>query len=266
MLVDYHLHTDYSVDGHVGAREVCERSIAAGIDEIAVTDHLDTNPSDEGAGLFRADHYIARLKPLQVEYAGRLVVRIGVEIGEPHEYRTIVENVARQPFDVIIGSVHYIGTRGVHGSLFDEVPLESALSQYFDMELEIASCGLVDVVAHLDYFQRYTCQRDMPVFDPRRYEKSIRSVLEAVIRNDLALEVNTSGVRQKPGVCFPGATLLAWYREMGGRAVTIGSDAHYAEHVGANIVDGIRLLRESGFDSFCVFDQRRRRAIPLPQV
>jgi histidinol-phosphatase (PHP family) len=264
MLVDYHLHTDYSIDGHATAREVCERALAAGVGEIAITDHLDSNPSDEGAGLFKAGPYFESLRPVQAEFAGRLTVRIGVEIGEPDEYRPIVDELGRWPFDVVIGSVHYIGPRGVHGNLFDEVPLDTALRTYFDMEYRIATSGLVDILAHLDYFQRYTRQRGMPPFDPAPYEKQIRSILEAVIRADLALEVNTSGVRQKPGVCFPDRTLLTWYYQMGGRAVTTGSDAHFPEHVGANLVDAVRLLRQIGFDSVCVFEGRKRRSTPLP--
>jgi histidinol-phosphatase (PHP family) len=203
---------------------------------------------------------------MQAEFAHRLTIRMGIEIGEPHEYRQIVESLSVWPFDVVIGSVHYIGTRGVHAALFDEVPLQEALEAYFDLDLQIASCGLVDVLGHLDYFQRYTLQRNMPPFDPRAWEKTIRSILQAVIDNDLALEVNTSGVRQRPGVCFPGRTILTWYYDMGGRAVTVGSDAHYVEHVGANLADAVKLLREIGFDSFCVFEQRRRRSIPLPAV
>ncbi len=265
MLVDYHMHTDHSVDAHAGLREMCERALAAGLDEIAVTDHLDSNPADPGVGRFDVRRWFDDYRAARDQTVGRLVVRAGVEIGEPHEYPDVVEALKAWPFDVIVGSIHYIGTYGVHDDLFDEMPLGEALAAYFETQRQIASCGLVDVLGHLDYFQRYTIRRELH-FEPEAYEAPIRRVLDAVIRNDLALEVNTSGVRQQPGVCFPGRTILRWYHEMGGRAVTIGSDAHKLEHVGANVTDAIALLREIGFDALCVFQARRRRSVPLRQA
>ncbi len=264
MFFDYHLHTTHSVDGFASMSDVCRQAAALGLSEIAITDHLDSNPSDTGAGKFDPQRYLADLTPLQTEFAGRLAIKAGVEVGEPQEYRDITESLAAYPFDVIIGSVHYVGHRGVHAELFDEIPMDQAVEACLDLDLDIATCGLVDVLGHLDYFQRYTCQRHLPLFDPLRHEKRIREILDAVIRHDLALEVNTSGVRQQPKVCFPGRTILAWYYEMGGRAVTTGSDSHYVEHVGANLGDACRLLRDVGFDSLCVFRRRQRQTIPLP--
>jgi len=266
MWVDYHIHTTHSVDGYASPSVMCRQAIAVGLREVAITDHLDSNPSDEGAGRFDPERYFRDLDPLRTELADHLSLCVGVEVGEPHEYPSIVEGLGAWPFDVIIGSVHYVGHRGVHASLFDDLPLDRALSAYFDLALQIASCRRVDVLGHLDYFQRYTCRRNMPPFDPCRWEGPIRAVLEAAIKNDVALEVNTSGVRQAPGVCFPGQTILTWYHQMGGRAVTIGSDAHYVEHVGANLSDAVRLLTEVGFNSLCVFKGRRRSTLPLPRV
>jgi len=262
VLLDYHLHTDHSVDGHATMRQICRRAADLGFDEIAVTDHLDSNPSDPGAGRFNVERWFEDFQGVRDDVADRVTIRAGVEIGEPHEYRSVVADLGAWPFDLIIGSVHYIGTRGVHEALFDDLPLDEALDGYFDTARQIACCGLVDILGHLDCFQRYSLARGLP-FDPHRYERQIRAVLEAVIRHDMALEVNTSGVRQQPGVCFPGRTILTWYHQMGGRAVTVGSDAHYVEHVGANITDAVALLRKIGFDGLCVFDRRQRRSIPL---
>ncbi|MBN1345250.1 MAG: histidinol-phosphatase HisJ family protein [Phycisphaerae bacterium] len=263
MLIDYHMHTTHSVDGHATLRDMCERAIDEGLTEIAVTDHLDGNPCDPGVGMFSAERFFEEYREVVDALGDRLTIRAGLEIGEPHEYRDTVEELAAWPFDVVIGSVHYIGPHGVHEDLFDAMPLETALEAYLDSQLQIARSGLVDVLGHLDYFQRYTLIRDLPPFDPERFENPIRDVLRAVIENGLALEVNTSGLRQKPGVCFPDRMILSWYHDMGGRAVTVGSDAHYLDHVGANIRDGMGLLREIGFESVAVYRRRRLKRIPL---
>jgi len=264
VFVDYHMHTDHSVDGHASIRDICRCALEAGLAEIAITDHFDNNPADPGVGMFNAERWFEDLALARDEMGDRLTIRAGIEIGEPHEYRRAVEDLAAWPFDMIIGSVHYIGRRGVHEALFDELPLADALNAYFDLALQIASCELIDVLGHLDYFQRYTISRGLPAFEPGGYEPKIRDVLRAVIRHGLALEINTSGLRQEPGVCFPGRTILSWYYEMGGRAVTVGSDAHYLEHVGANITDAVELLRDLEFETLCTYRRRRRRTVPLP--
>lgn len=264
MLVDYHIHSAHSVDADIPMRRMALAAAEVGLAEIAITDHFDMNPADEGAGLFDAERWFADLQGTRDESADRLTVRAGVETSEPHECAADVKALSEWPFDFLVGAVHYIGAMGVHADLFDELPLDRALDAYFDVAFNIASCGLVDVLGHFDYFQRYTLERGMPPFDPRTKEQNIRRVLQAVIDNGLALEVNTSGMRQRPGVCFPGQTILRWYHAMGGRAVTIGSDAHRVEHIGANLTDAVTMLDEIGFKSLCVFENRQRREIPLP--
>ncbi len=263
MFVDYHMHTSHSVDSRVTMRQVCDRAVELGLDEIALTDHLDYNQADPGCGLYDVEAWFEDYERVVSAMADRLTVRAGIEIGEPHLYADRLEPLLAQPFDVVIGSIHYVGSYGVHEDVFDKMPLDEALTAYFDAQVDLAASGLIDVLAHLDYFQRYTLQRGMPPFEPEAWEGPIRAALQAVIDNDIALEVNTSGVRQQPGVTFPGRTILRWYHDMGGRAITVGSDAHYLDHLAADIPDTTTMLREIGFTSQCVFDTRRRRDVPL---
>lgn len=263
MFVDYHMHTAHSVDSRVAMRHLCDRAVELGLDEIAVTDHLDYNQADPGCGLYDVDAWFDDYAQTTPAFADRLTVRAGIEIGEPHLYADRLEPLLARPFDVVIGSIHYVGPYGVHEDVFDKLPLDEALTAYFDAQAEMARSGLIDVLAHLDYFQRYTLQRGMPPFEPERWERPIRDALQAVIASDIALEVNTSGVRQQPGVTFPGETILTWYHEMGGRAITVGSDAHELDHLAADIPETLTTLRRIGFATQCVFEDRQRSIIPI---
>ena len=40
-LVDYHIHSIYSTDGHNTIMEICESAVSNGIGEIAIIDHLN---------------------------------------------------------------------------------------------------------------------------------------------------------------------------------------------------------------------------------
>ena len=49
--------------------------------------------------------------------------------------------------------------------------------------------------------------------------------------------------------------LLRRYRRMGGELITIGSDAHKAEHIGAGIAQAQDTLRRLGWQYFATFEQ-----------
>ena len=45
------------------------------------------------------------------------------------------------------------------------------------------------------------------------------------------------------------------YHELGGKIVTIGSDSHKPEHLGAYVEEAKELLRSIGFSSFCTYEK-----------
>ena len=77
------------------------------------------------------------------------------------------------------------------------------------------------------------------------------------------MEVNTSGLRQKLGETMPGLELLRRYRRLGGELVTLGSDAHCTEDLGAGIDQGMELLKAAGLNQFVVYEKRRPVWLPL---
>jgi len=65
----------------------------------------------------------------------------------------------------------------------------------------------------------------------------------------LGIELNVSGL-DKPEQNYrahPDLPLLKLYRDCGGGIITVGSDAHKAARVGANVQAGYALLRKAGF-------------------
>jgi histidinol-phosphatase (PHP family) len=61
------------------------------------------------------------------------------------------------------------------------------------------------------------------------------------------MEVNTSGLRQDVGETYPSAAIVARYRELGGRRVTVGSDSHRIQHFAYGLGEGYRIVEGSGF-------------------
>lgn len=83
-LADYHTHSATSPDGQLTVSELAEAAVRAGLDEICVTDHVDTvlwgdhRPREH----FDWSRLLRELPEARETYAGRLAIRLGAELGE----------------------------------------------------------------------------------------------------------------------------------------------------------------------------------------
>jgi histidinol-phosphatase (PHP family) len=67
------------------------------------------------------------------------------------------------------------------------------------------------------------------------------------VETGTALEINTSGLRQAAAETYPSPAIVARYRELGGGAVTVGSDAHRADSFAWALADGYVAATDAGF-------------------
>lgn len=71
-----------------------------------------------------------------------------------------------------------------------------------------------------------------------------------MIQDGKGIEINTSSHRYGLKDSTPSKDILKLYKELGGKIITIGSDSHKPEHLGAYIDEAKELLKEIGFDFF----------------
>ena len=83
------------------------------------------------------------------------------------------------------------------------------------------------------------------------YEAEVESIFRALIARDKGIEVNTN----RGNAPLPGEKWLRMYRDLGGRIITLGSDAHVDQHVGWAIRERQELLKRCGFTEFCTFEK-----------
>jgi histidinol-phosphatase (PHP family) len=261
---DFHLHTNISVDSPTPIEDMVRRAIDLGFSEVAITDHVDHNPADDGAGMYDPDKAYQATLAVCERFKDLIAVRHGAELGEPHFYARENERLLKLPLDVVIGSIHCMGNFGVHSDLFDKIQPAYAIRNYFQLMQEMVGQADIDILGHLDYFDRYTAPRNIPGYDPEEYKDQITGVLTTLIARDIALEVNTSGFRagNNPRT-FPHPKVLTWYYQMGGRKISIGSDAHLPEHIGIGFPEAIALLQQIGFREYHIYRTRKPLAVPL---
>jgi len=261
---DYHVHTTFSVDCNTLIDASCVAAIAAGITEIAFTDHVDHQPADPGYGFYRPVDYLAEIERVREKYGDRLTILRGAEVDYHDDTRDVVEQFMAEwgnKYDFVIGSVHY-GEKGeiIFPEFFAGKSLDDVMYPYFDQVERAVQTGWFDTIGHLDIPKRYM-PRTHRDYDPLRYRDRLMELFSLMIGNGVAFEINTSGIRQRPKTSMPGPAIVRWYTEAGGRRITTGTDSHAAQTVGAGVPRTLEMLQMCGIDSVLSF--RNRTGTPV---
>jgi histidinol-phosphatase (PHP family) len=243
---------------------MCRQAIALGLRQIAFTEHVDYIPADIGYEFFRPDAYLAQVAHCRDLFGDRLTILSGVEIGEFHRFRRQADVLlAAFSFDLVVGSLHWVENQIVfEAPYFQDRSQKRAHQDYFaDLEL-MCSGGGFDVLGHLDIVKRHGFD-NYGHSDMTQYKDVICSILEAIIRNGIALEINTSTIRRPVNQMSPDAPVLNWYREMGGELLTIGSDAHTPADLAAGWDIAVEMALAAGYTHLTTFANRVPYMVPL---
>lgn len=266
-MFDYHVHSEFSVDCKVPMAASCEAAIAAGVTEIAFTDHVEHEPADEGYGYYRPEAYFESVERVRDQFGDRLTILAGAEVDFNTRTAPQVEQfLGRRQYDFVIGSVHY-GDNGViiFPEYFQTRSLDDVFLPYFEQIQAAVETGWFDTIGHIDLPKRYA-PKTHRTYDPARYRSSLETIFQAMIARGVAFEINTSGLRQTPKTSMPGPAIVRWYVEAGGRLITTGTDSHAAQTVGAGLPVTLDMLELCGISSIASFRQRQRRDVPIAEL
>jgi histidinol-phosphatase (PHP family) len=251
-VLDYHLHLWPHGQRDVGptldqVAAYCEKAQDQGVTEIALTEHLFRFRQaddllrgfwdDEPDAALRAsmrdywdEHAHADLDDyvgcIQAAKDAGLPVVLGLEVDY---YRGRMEDVAAllagYPFDVLLGSVHWIGTWRFD-DLADPVSMDewavrdvdAAWSDYVTAIEELAASGTCDVLAHPDLVK-------VAGHRPRAPEECWDRLVEAAVSSGMAAELSSAGWRKPVSEAYPAPPLLERFVRRG-VPLTTASDAH----------------------------------------
>jgi histidinol-phosphatase (PHP family) len=266
---DYHVHTEFSVDCKVPMADSCRTAIAAGITEIAFTDHVDHVPSDPGYGYYRFEDYFRSLEAARAEFGDRLTILAGAEI----DYHTETVDAVRRfvevyggEYDFVIGSVHYAaGGVIIFPDHFAGRTLDDVFLPYFDEVQAAVETGWFDSIGHLDIPKRYMPKTHRS-YDPLVYRERLERLFRSMIDRGVAFEINTSGLRQAPKTSMPGPSIVRWYADLGGKLITTGTDSHAAQTVGAGVAKTLDMLTLCGVEAVASFRRRRPTLVPIAEL
>jgi histidinol-phosphatase (PHP family) len=289
-VLDYHLHlwphsereTPLSLNQ---LRDYCNKAEEEGVTELALTEHLfrfrqadallagfwndDRVPPALAESMaqywdFHAradlDHYVACA---QMAQEAGLPVVIGLEV-DYYEGRMdeVAQLLAGYPFDVLLGSVHWIG-----GWRFDDLGDPASMAEWSARRVddcwegyttaleELAASGTCDVLAHPDLIK---VAGHIPGAPAEWWDR----IAEAAVASGMAAELSSAGWRKPVGEQYPALPLLQQFADRG-VPLTTASDAHRLEHV-ADCADALRgLLSQVGVDRLRAFEKRSPRFVPI---
>lgn len=257
---DCHLHTDNSFDSETPAELQVARARELGIEYIALTDHCDILEWSD-ANIARSN---AQAMELNARYDDITVLR-GLELGEPlQDMDETARALGLCEYDFVLCSLHNI--RGEEDFYYlhpDRAQAAELVRRYFEELFEMVKWNRFDSLAHLTYPLRYITEHDGVPVDMAPYQPVVREILATLAENGKALEINTSGLRNRDGMLLPTVEYVRLFRELGGKYITLGSDAHMPEHLAVGMAEGIAAAKEAGFTAATVFVNRQPVELPF---
>ena len=264
MLFDIHNHCQYSCDSRMKLEEALATARSLGLG-IAVTEHWDYDyPTNPTAFIFDLKDYARRFAALRAREEHPLL--FGLEIGmQPHIAAENDAVAASQPFDVVLGAMHCIGRRDLYEpSCYEGRTRQEIIAEFLEEAAEcVAKHKNFDSFAHVDYMCRYWPYKGEEAQLYYEDEPDLFDMLlKTLIANDKPMEINTRRLDDEEA----RRALLGIYkryRELGGRYCTLGSDAHYKEHIGRRLDIALAMAKEAGLTP--VYFKKRKMQVMEPE-
>lgn len=267
---DMHMHTWFSTDSEACPCDMADEAVRKGLKTICFTDHFDKDDLEWGEeGIFDVDAYFVEMQKLQEEYAGKLNIRIGIELGLRTYLKDYYEELTKKyPFDFVIGSVHNVPyKKDAEGNiLYTDPAAEKLFTDRTDKEAyrlmmettleNVRTSDCFQTLGHLDYVVRYGKSREKE-YSYTDYADIIDEILKLLIEKEKGLEVNSAGLKYGLPSAHPHPDVLKRYRELGGEIITIGADAHKPEHIAYDFAKAEEILKSCGFKYYTEFFEQK---------
>lgn len=266
MFVDMHTHSNYSKDSKCPLEDMVQAQKEMGATIFAITDHLDmpNQAARKSTESIKNCH-----KKIDEIRSDDIEILKGIELGDANWDIKFVNRFIKelQP-DVVICSTHsvlakkYLFIHNTDFSTFTKEEINDYLLVYFkEMQKNLKmDC---DILAHLTLPLRYfKAKYDMDI-DITPYNEQIDVILKYLIENNIALEINTSALKTGIKDFLPDKDIVKRYLDMGGKMITLGSDAHTSENARYGFAEVKQMLNSLGVTEAYYFKNRQPIKYPL---
>ena len=243
-----HVHSNFSTDGISTMEKQCQEAVNRGLSIICFTDHVDFNSAEYNMGKvkdnrkqnFNVDEYLLEIERMRRLFP-ELEILSGVEFSEPHLFAKELMDYSRKPFDYILASIHHCNNGCFPGAM--NLAEKQAVKEYYSLMIDSLEKCAFQGIAHIDFPRMFFDNWDID-------DKTLYRILYLIISRNIVLEINTSSLNENCCEPMPSEKILKKYIEMGGRRVTLGSDAHSFKRIAygfENIISKWNSVLEFGY-------------------
>lgn len=274
MLTDHHTHLapdDDPLDEAVLSVERITAHVAAALDQglagVAVTEHVYrfrvakpawAHPYWQTQTEWDIDAYWEALS--EARDLG-FPLRIGIECDWlPEGQEVLVDALRGRPWDLILGSIHWVDEGAVDYDLysaFDQIDAEALWRGYVDRYTRAALSGQFDVMTHADLPKSFG-----PLPSAATLEWAYDAISDALAEAGVCVEISTAGLRKAAEELYPAQSLLERCRRRE-VPVVLSSDAHEPKHVGWAFDQARDAALAAGYTEVMEIKGRDRRAVPI---
>ena len=266
-----HTHTSFSRDCDVPIEKMCLAAIDAGFSGLSITDHYNGDSCIRDNSYQQVINSVNEARRLNEKYGERILILGGVETSDvlrKPDYTARFLKKLRP--DSVIFSVHNVFMDSItknlsrmdFGSMSDEEAC-NVIKIYFSELVEGAEKADYDILAHLTLPLRYTNGKHGKNLSLESFNAEIEKILTILIRKEKALEINTSDINYQLCDFMPYESIVKKYYGLGGRLVTIGTDAHCAENIAVGFDEAKEMLKSIGFEYYHYYKNRKPVAVKL---
>lgn len=226
----------------------------------------------------RVHEYIQEIEHIRSSFADKIEVYAGLEL----DYSEHIKHpeVARQSFDYIIGSVHFLGEYpDGSGFCFDGDPeqffkgvetifnndFRRVITRYYELSVAMIENTRPDIIGHMDKIKMHEPCHHYVDESESWYVGLVHMLLDAVKRQNCIVEINTRGTyRKKPPMLYPGDWVIRIIRDKK-IPVMINSDAHHPSEIDLGFRETAKLLLESGIKTIRTLYKGRWTDMPFSE-
>lgn len=267
-MTDLHIHTKFSPDSNVEPQNYIDEAINKQAKIIGFSEHIDFDywalkikfkPTD----INKYFDYIKELKKLNET---KIKILCGAEYGfcgldlAKEKYLELENNF---PFDYIINSVHVVdGQESYFLPYFKDKTKQFAYDRYFETVYESLLVNYdYQIIGHLGYVARNAPYENAKIL-LNEHNNIIDKIFKTAISLNKTIEINTN-VKTAGTISLPTMEMLNRYYELGGRLITLSSDAHRLCHIFYNFDDLIEEVKKIGFKETAYYENKELKLIPL---
>lgn len=241
MIYDTHIHTNFSHDSRMDIADVITKAEQNNLG-IIITEHMDLNYPDPLAFHLDVPAYLKAYEQYRSEKL-LLGIELGMDMNALKENRQLIETY---PFDFVLGSIHVVDDMDIYEAEFYTGKTKKQIyERYFEVMAEcVNNFTFIDSLGHIDYIARYARFNDREIHYAD-FTEHINHILDLLAKQHVCMEINT----RRMGETNTLKNLLPIYQryyELGGRYVTIGSDAHTFAEIGKHFTLALEIAERSG--------------------